>query len=467
MRTPLPTLTAALALSGCITETTVLRQTPTGTIRVPAQTPLPGTADLSRPTDPGAVSTSRVTVAVKPLGTIPYDGLVLPLISPDGKFLAVQQGRPPAWPTLLAARDATPPLGTSLVVYDLSGALAATTRPGAPRLVNFPGPLPGASLLGRSADRNGFLIEQARADGLRRIGRVGWLTGEPEWLTPEDQSAAHAVLGPAGELAYSRPSTSNPDRFELVYRPRAEDAAHEIVLASPTESYVFPLFSAETDRLYTLVLPSATSRMALLSLSRPARADADSQRLRPIARDVLNVTPSMLAAYQAVVAAQSPLPPMPLRGVAIFDASPGIGSVVWLEPGAGVRVVFPGGTVASAPLVNPGAGTTPDIGFLASTPRGLLYQKVQAKKGESSLQAAGGAPVVLAGGSIPRSLWRTTPGPGVSVQNRGDSGEGATHLLFNPPSRAEETVLGISALSPGAQDSPNPKDGENGRILRP
>jgi hypothetical protein len=464
----LPLFAAALLCQACITERTVLRPTAAGVVRQPAPEPgltRPDPADpsgkVARPVGPESLSTSRVVVAVKPLGSIEYDGMVLPLVSPDARFIAVQQGRAPAWPAVLAEPDAAPPLGTTLVVYDLTPALAAADRPGSPRLVDWPSALPPACLLGRSADDRGFLVEQVRPDAPRRIGRVEWLTGNVEWLTSGDADAAHATLGPDGELAYSRRSPQDPQRFELVYRPRAEDPTGELVLASASESYVFPLFSSERDRLYVLALANNATRIGVLAVARPA--SGAQGRLRARARDELNVAPSMLAAYQAVVAVQTPLPAPTIAdrafaGVLVFDAS--INAVAWLDPVGGGRADLAPGSVAAAPLGGDGQG----LGLLVSTPRGLLYQRLSAGGDAGGLRVVGREVAVLAGGGLPRSIARpggageagVAAGAGGAGDGVGGGGTGATHLLMTPPTRADDLRIELSVLSPVEGDSPAP-----------
>jgi hypothetical protein len=65
---------------------------------------------------------AHVLVQVDPLTTVSYDGQVLPLVSPDGRFIAVEDGEPPSWPTILAQPGAVSPQGTHLSVYNVSAA---------------------------------------------------------------------------------------------------------------------------------------------------------------------------------------------------------------------------------------------------------------------------------------------------------------------------------------------------------
>src|SRR5438105_2598111 len=104
-----------LALHGCVTERPRRGPAaPPGTAQLP---PGPVAAPVL-----DATSNSSVSVAVLPLGSVAYDGQVLPQLSPDGRFAAVEEGEAPTWPTLLAQPGARPALRTTIAAYDLSGA---------------------------------------------------------------------------------------------------------------------------------------------------------------------------------------------------------------------------------------------------------------------------------------------------------------------------------------------------------
>ncbi|MFN5946280.1 MAG: hypothetical protein ACK46I_14475, partial [Phycisphaerae bacterium] len=122
-----------LSLSGCVTEVDNPRGVPLPKQKETQRSKLPtkpaGKTSERSPSEPAEVVppgqlpplpdgeiarradsptlTSRVQVAVVPLGVISYDGQTLPLVSPDGRFIAVQQGQPPAWQTVLA-QDSAP-----------------------------------------------------------------------------------------------------------------------------------------------------------------------------------------------------------------------------------------------------------------------------------------------------------------------------------------------------------------------
>ena len=64
-------------------------------------------------------SVSGATIAIWGLGSVSYDMAVLPLVSPDGRFLAVESGVAPTWPMLLAKPEAEPSSATSIKVWTL------------------------------------------------------------------------------------------------------------------------------------------------------------------------------------------------------------------------------------------------------------------------------------------------------------------------------------------------------------
>ena len=117
------------------------------------------------------------------IGAVEYDDFSIPLSSPDGRFLAVRAGAPPAWPAILARPDAQ---RLPVVPFEILRLNAA----GVESLQTIRGPW----LLGRSADEIGFLVEGYRPDGGRRIGRVDWVTGEVTWLIDDEFVNAFATI---------------------------------------------------------------------------------------------------------------------------------------------------------------------------------------------------------------------------------------------------------------------------------
>ncbi len=188
---------------------------------------------------PGRIVGSAVAVDLRPLGTVQTDGYTLPLLSPDGRVLAVQTGTVPDLATLLARPGQSVPQASRIAIYRVD-----------PRgLVRLGETAPGL-VLGRAADARGFLVESPRPDGARWIGRIAWGSDEPEWLVQDGRVNAFATLGPGGELAYS--SREKTDRtFDLVIRREGRSAR---LASEGVRSHVFPCFTADGLKIHAISL---------------------------------------------------------------------------------------------------------------------------------------------------------------------------------------------------------------------
>jgi hypothetical protein len=209
---------------------------------------------LATPATSSRTLNTRVEVGVVPLGTIIYDGEALPLVSPDGQFIAVQDGDPPSWEAILAEPAAQPPQNASISLRQTD---KHDTKPLA---LNLP---PGL-LLGRSCDDRGFLVEAPQADGSRWIGRVAWIGGNLEWLVRGPLVSAHAVLTSRGELVYtSRPVES--DAANLVIQGKSGDQT----VRTPAEgTYAFPMCTGDPDTVYAMHLTKSTMEIEAIRLDR-------------------------------------------------------------------------------------------------------------------------------------------------------------------------------------------------------
>lgn len=283
-------------------------------------------------TPPGAGLPPPAAASLVPveLGAIPYDGVTLPLLSPDGRFVATQTGGLPDWDILLAAPGANAAAArrNSVEIH----ALPATGRPAAT--------LPAGVLLGRSAIEQGFLVEvPGRSGQSRRIGLAPWHArgaADIAYLTPDspDSCAAFAALGPRGELAYSlRERDDGP--FVLRVRADALDARGERECAMPGASLLFPLFedAANPRALYALAAPHPRAMRLPLLLVR-IDLDAPGGALRVSAAAPIAPSSGLFEAFQCVASAQSPSPaPADRGGVLLF--SPAEQTTVWARDGGG------------------------------------------------------------------------------------------------------------------------------------
>jgi len=196
---------AALIVTAASTSGCVAREVG----RTPGRFITPERADREESLDPNDVSAE---VAWRRIGEVDYDDFSIPLSSPDGRYLAVRSGAPPTWSAILAKPDARP---TSVVSIEI-----LRIEPDAVERVRT---IRGPWLLGRGADARGFLIEEQRPDGTRRIGRVPWSGGEPTWLVDDEFVNAFATVGPDGTLAWSRRRVEESSFDLMVRRPDKPD----------------------------------------------------------------------------------------------------------------------------------------------------------------------------------------------------------------------------------------------------
>ncbi len=195
----------------------------------------------------GPVVGAALQVDLRPLGLVPTDKDTLPLFSPDGRLFAVQTGAVPDLATRLARPSQRPAAASRIAIYRAD-----------PRgLVRLGETEPGL-ILGRAADTRGFLVESARPDGSRWIGRVAWSGGDPEWLVQDGRVNAFATLGPRGELAYATRDTRQRV-FDLVV---LRDGTKSTLLGDDARSFVLPCFSADGSRIFSIVLRDGILELA-------------------------------------------------------------------------------------------------------------------------------------------------------------------------------------------------------------
>jgi hypothetical protein len=227
---PLALLAVVLG-SGCVTERTVSRRLPAEPtpeqIRAAAEArqaaergddpAAAGDAAGERPTaaPEGHARSAHVLAQVQPRGTIPYDNMTLPIVSPDGRFIATQTGLPASWETILGEPGAIVPWTTRIEIFEL------------PAHGNDPAELVATveepALLGRACDDRGFLVEAPQENGARWIGLASWETGAVRWLVADPNLVcAFASLGANGRLAYSERPVGG-DHFDLVVRRGDEE----------------------------------------------------------------------------------------------------------------------------------------------------------------------------------------------------------------------------------------------------
>lgn len=372
--------------------------------------------DLSRPVARPAPVLDRVNasvrVEVRPLGSVPFDALTLPLVAiapstdaaePD-LWIASQHGATPPWPVVLA--DGTPESRRVPGNIRIS-AFRVERKGGKLRAVEWERPLQGGLLLGRSADESGFLVEWPRGDGSRWIGRVEWASGRVEWLVGGEGAlageaegvAAFASKGPGGELAFSRRAASGA--WELVVRKVG--AAGERTLASPVgDSLVFPTFSADRSRVYVIAVPRAgmgLPRMLAVDLG----AEGDGKELRVGAFATLNFEASVGAAWQSVTCLTTPWSSDVQGALATGAAflSLETGSMAWIDGATGAVRPLARGTVGASAACGADRGE----GLMLGAAGELVFQPVKRTGGEGGAEF-GAETAVVRGAFVPRVRWR-------------------------------------------------------------
>lgn len=289
-----------------------------------------------------------VEVMIRPRGTIPYDGLTLPLLSPDGRLVATTRGPSPTWPTVLAQLGSETSPQTRIVVFDIGGTSIVEVRS-----------LEGGVLLGRSSDAQGFVVEWPKADGSQWIGTCGWLDPKPVWLVQDSTVSAHATLGPGGLLAFTQRSRGD-QRAVLVLRSPSGGTA---ILPDAEGSFLFPTFGNDPSILYVFL--SSPSGLELLAL--PITAGQVPRIGTPIARRRVDANGDPALAYQAIAAVQTPPATNDAQaGMAYFE--PRSRRVVEMTRRLGMVSVLPEETFAAvrAPALSPG-------GWFASGVRGVSF----------------------------------------------------------------------------------------------
>lgn len=365
----------AILLGGCVTETSSstggrgmpVKPSSSRTQSGPGQRSTPqqpaksldqivADGPVAEPTSDGRSFTARVAVTIRPLGVVGSDGALLPIVSPDGGFLAVQEGQRASWPTILAQRDADVPAGGGVAIYQIK-------EDGLQR-IEIAQPTEGL-VLARSADDRGVLIESPRADGSRWVGRLAWGGSGVQWLVRDGAVNAFPVTTARDELVFCRRSVSGLT-FDLILR---DAAGGESILTPSSGSYYFPMY-AGGDVVYALQVSDAGIEIHGVRIQRTGeRAKFGAV----IARRELDRSGDIALAYQIVAFRQEE---PPARESASVDAPPG--SLAIFFPEFNRCAVFDLATARLLALPQTSQAATPldrgkDKGFLCTLPRGVVY----------------------------------------------------------------------------------------------
>lgn len=264
-------------LSSCVTEETIRPTRPRNPVAATGSTQTPPPFPELNLSPDTRTLTVGVRAAVGLLGSVPYDNFALPIVSPDGRFIATEAGIAPTWPTILAQSGGGGgvPEATRLEIHTLDLRIGIPDNERQPAhlktIVNEP------VLLGRSCDREGFLVESPREDGSRWIGKASWETGRITWLVRDAQINAFAALGPDGRLAWSRRARDQA-HYELIVRQGDREWSY----ASPEQSWLLPTWSGRGDGLFVLLLRDGNLELIFATASNKS-AFRQSIRTTPLA----------------------------------------------------------------------------------------------------------------------------------------------------------------------------------------
>ncbi|MFG0252331.1 MAG: hypothetical protein ACF8NJ_05590 [Phycisphaerales bacterium JB038] len=268
----LPLLASLSLLTGCVV------------VDEPETSPAPLPSGAVQPAIGADTSSIRVETALLPLGKVAYDGQVLPIVSPDGRYLAVQIGAAPTWGALLARDESLTPLSTRIAVYEL-GERGLTLRYESS----------AGLMLGRTATAGAVLVEQPNRDGSRWIGLMDWRSGALEWINQDERVNAFAHTN--GErLAWSRRAPGS-ETWDLVI----QQGTGRYTIEAEGGKWLQPVFSARGDLLYALYL-DPNQRLHVVAL----RLSTLLNEHEIVAESIIAGSASEALAYQIFAAVQDP-----------------------------------------------------------------------------------------------------------------------------------------------------------------
>ncbi len=205
------------------------------------------------------------------VGAIPWNATVMPIASPQGRWIATASGTAPSNACLMALDGSLPPTDSEIEIWELlpgfSGARHQTT-------------LTAPLLLTNAADAEGFLVEAPQSNGSRWIGKVDWRTGTTTWLVQDDQVNAMPTLGPQNRLAWS---TRSRDERLFSLAVRFQDG-REFSIPSNGSDWLIPTWSSRSMRLSAWRL-SPEGVLRLISMDA-----TDSQTLTQPAKQISVMT---------------------------------------------------------------------------------------------------------------------------------------------------------------------------------
>lgn len=381
-RTALIACMLCAAITSCVTEKSGpqrgVRVNPDGSRVTPQGDKAPKNA-VATPVPATVASTVRLSI--RPIGTIPYDSQCLPLVSPDGRYLATQVGPAPDWSALWATDNATPP-ASSVEAYSIDQ--------NSIKRIEWPQRPGDALVLGRAANDEGFLVEAIRADGSRVIAQISWASGSAEILAGEPGAvSAHATWTSRNELVYTQRPLDSVSQSVLCIRGRDGKVS---TLSCPDGAYAYPMATQDDRFIYAMCVRTPAYGSTLTSLELHAiRIERSSSRESTTFGNVSwsyrlgdATEPSVLHQFAAAVPQAGPVAMTGPDGVA--RRSDTLAPLTLFRPGSSrVHVIdmdqsrslpLPPTTVSAAwlnPAFLPGQDQATTPGFLCTTKDGLLF----------------------------------------------------------------------------------------------
>lgn len=415
------------ALASCVTETVKPRSSGSAlrSATTPSDAKLPS-GPVASPSTSAQNSTSRLRIQIRPLGSVPYDGQVLPLVSPDGRFLVTQTGLAPSWDVVLAEPGVRGVPSGRPLVYDLTKQPMIEVSPAES--------LPFGLMIGRSCDTTGYLVESPKADGSRWIGKADWITGQVAWAAQDNAVNAHATLTQDGSVVWSRRAVEATEaRFELVVR----SGSGTTTLSDPAWSFMFPTVGDDPGLIFAFAVGADSMELVAIRLQTQGGAPRFGS---VVSRRVFSRRPDAALAYQSIASAQTPppLPATPPIGLVFFN--PAAGRMAEWDAKSGAVALLPEQSIAAVRC-----GLLAEGGFFATTAKGLVF-----------------APDMVGAASNPDGTPRSrpTPAPLFDIPNiaRATKNVEAPLILVGPLRDSSEPRLAvIAAVAAPSEAAPAPK----------
>ncbi len=236
-----------------------------------------------------------------------HDGLTMPVVSPSGRFAAVQTTNDAPWNVRLG--DALPPSGLRSRIEAVSLEAASLGLP----LATVTGPW----LLGRAATEDWFLVERPRADGGRDIVRVDWAGGATHDVVADGWTNAFATASPVGDLAWCRRPAEGGD-WQLVLE---RGGTRRVLAGDGRDQWFYPVFAGDGTGVFSLRLTGSALAMVWLPFETDGFPSADTLRT-PTYAVPLAMGATIATAAQVMA---------PIAGLA--ESTPGSEFVVLYAPG--------------------------------------------------------------------------------------------------------------------------------------